>query len=288
MKLKNYDLNQVIKKAITVPQKTTLLDLRSMLLRYRISRIIVSENEKPLGIVTEKDLIKSIYLGNKPIEKTHVSEIMIKHLVIASEDSTIQDCARLMVDNKISSVIVLKKDGKMAGIITKTDLTSVFLTQATSSLQVSKIMTRHVITVKPADSLLYVENVLVKNRLSRVVVERNRKPVGIITHRDFIPAKIPLWLRQAGDPKEVEKYRMAAKPSEFKLNQLNYLASFIAADIMTPNPVTVKVTEDVSEASLLMIRNGISGLPVVKNSLLVGIITKTDIVKTIASENSLQ
>jgi CBS domain-containing protein len=285
LKLKNYDLNQIIKKAITVPQKTTLLDLRSMLLRYRISRIIVSENEKPLGIVTEKDLIKSIYLGNKPIENTHVSEIMIKRLVTASEDSTIRDCARLMINNKISSVIILKKDGKLAGIITKTDLTSVFLTQATSSLQVSKIMTKHVITVKPADSLLYVENVLVKNRLSRVVVERNRKPVGIITHHDFIPAKIPLWLRQSGDPKEVEKYRMSSKPSEFKLNQLSYLASFIAADIMTPNPVTVKVTEDVSEASLIMIRNGISGLPVVKNLLLVGIITKTDIVKDIASEN---
>lgn len=285
MKLKNYDLNQIIKKAISVPQKTTLLDLRSMLLRYRISRIIVSENEKPLGIVTEKDLIKSIYLGNKPIENTHVSEIMIKRLVTASEDSTIHDCARLMINNKISSVIILKKDGKLAGIITKTDLTSVFLTQTTSSLQVSKIMTRHVVTVKPADSLLYVENVLAKNRLSRVVVERNRKPVGIITHRDFIPAKIPLWLRQFGDPKEVEKYRMSNKPSEFKLNQLNYLASFIAADIMTPNPVTVKVTEDVSEASLIMIRNGISGLPVVQNSLLVGIITKTDIVKAIASEN---
>jgi len=285
LKLKNYDLNQIIKKAITVPKKTTLLDLRSMLLRYRISRIIVSENEKPLGIVTEKDLIKSIYLGNKPIENTRVSEIMIKRLVTASEDSTIHDCARLMIDNKISSVIILKKDGKLAGIVTKTDLTSVFLTHAISSLPISKIMTRHVTTVKPADSLLYVENVLVKNRLSRVVVERNRKPVGIITHRDFIPAKIPLWLRQSGDPKEVEKYRMATKPAEFKLNQLNYLASFIAADIMTPNPVTVQVTEDVSEASLLMIRNGISGLPVVKNSLLVGIITKTDIVKAIASEN---
>lgn len=285
MKLKNYDLNQIIKKAITVPKKTTLLDLRSMLLRYRISRIIVSENEKPLGIVTEKDLIKSIYLGNKPIENTRVSEIMIKRLVTASEDSTIHDCARLMIDNKISSVIILKKDGKLAGIVTKTDLTSVFLTHAISSLPISKIMTRHVTTVKPADSLLYVENVLVKNRLSRVIVERNRKPVGIITHRDFIPAKIPLWLRQSGDPKEVEKYRMATKPAEFKLNQLNYLASFIAADIMTPNPVTVQVTEDVSEASLLMIRNGISGLPVVKNSLLVGIITKTDIVKAIASES---
>ncbi len=286
LKLRNYSLNQIIKKTVTVPKKTTLLDARSILLRYKISRIIVSENEKPIGIMTEKDLVKSIYsLGNKPIESVNVSEIMTRNLITATEEATLYDCARLMLGNKISSVIILKKDGKLAGIITKTDLASVFLTQATVPLQVSKIMTKNVITVKPADSLLYVENVLVKNRISRVVVERNRKPVGMITHRDFIPAKIPLWLKQFGDSREIEKYRMAERPPEFNLNQLSYLSTFIAADIMSPNPITVMATDDVSEASLLMIRNGISGLPVVKNSLLVGIITKTDIVRSIAAGN---
>ena len=286
LKLRNYDINQIIKKIVSVSKKTTLLDARSILLRYKISRILVSENEKPVGILTEKDLVKSIYtLGNKPIESVTVSEIMTKHLITTTDDATLYDCARLMLDNKISSVIILKKDGNLSGIVTKTDLASVFLTQFAGPLQVSKIMTKNVITVKPADSLLYVENVLVKNRISRVVVERNRKPIGVITHRDFIPAKIPLWLRQSGDASEVEKYRMAERPNELNLNQLNYLNTFIAADIMSSNPVTINATDDVSEASLLMIRNGISGLPVVKNSLLAGIITKTDIVRAISTEN---
>ncbi len=286
MKLRNYGLNQIIKKTVTVPKKATLLDARSILLRYKIRRIIISEDEKPVGILTEKDLVKSVYnLDNRPIESVNVSEIMTRRLITATEDATLYDCARLMLDNKISSVIILKKDGTLAGIITKTDLASVFLTQATMPLQVSKIMTKNVITVKPADSLLYVENVLVKNRVSRVVVERSRKPVGIITHRDFIPAKIPLWLKQSGDSREIERYRMAERPPEFNLNQLSYLSTFIAADIMSSNPITVQATDDVAEASLLMIRNGISGLPVVKNSILVGIITKTDIVRSIASGN---
>ena len=285
MKLKNYNLNQIIKKPIVISQKTTLLDARSILLRHRISRLIVSKDEKPIGIVTEKDLVRAIYaLKNKPIEKILVSEVMSKRLVTVGENTTLYYCAKLMLNNKISSVIVLKKDGSLSGIITKTDLASVFLTQSTGPLEVSKIMTKKVITVKPADSLLYVESVLIKNRLSRVVVERNRRPVGIITHRDFIPAKIPMWLRQFGDPVEVEKYRMGNQPDEYKSNQLSYLTTFIAADIMTPNPVTVDVSEDVSTASLLMIRNGISGLPVVKGALLVGIITKTDIVKAISTE----
>jgi len=286
LKLKNYAINQIIKRAITVSPKTTLLDARSMLLRHRISRLVVIENEKPVGIITEKDLVKAIYrIDNKIIENVRVSEIITKRLLTITEDATLYDCAKMMLNNKISSVVILKKDGSLSGIITKTDLISVFLTQAVEPLKISKIMTRPVITVKPADSLLYVESMLIKNRISRIVVVRNRKPVGIITHRDFIPAKIPLWLRQFGDPQEIEKYRMAKNPNEFRSNQLSYLSTFIAADIMTSNPVTVDVKEDVSEASLLMIRHGISGLPVVKNSFLVGIITKTDIVKAISLGN---
>jgi CBS domain-containing protein len=284
MKLKNYGLNQIIKKPIAISSKTTLMDARSILLRHRISRLIVLENDKPIGIVTEKDLVKAIYrLDSRPIEKIRISEVMSKHLVTVDENATLYGCAKLMLDNKISSVIVLKKDGSLLGIITKTDLASVFLTQSAEPMKISKIMTKKVITVKPADSLLHVESVLMKNRISRIVVERNRRPVGIITHRDFIPAKVPLWLRQFGDPVEVEKYRMANLPREYKSNQLSYLATFTASDIMTPNPVTIDVIEDVSTASLLMIRHGISGLPVVKNTLLVGIITKTDIVKAIAT-----
>ena len=284
MKLKNDDINQIIKKTIAVSPKTSLLDARAILLKHRISRLIVSEKERPVGILTEKDLVKSLYrIDAKPLEASRVSDIMSKDLVTVQHGTTLSDCAKIMLDKKISSVLVLKKDKTLSGIITKTDLASVFLTQATGQLPVSKIMTKNVITVKPADSLLYVESVLVNNRISRVVVERNRQPVGIITHRDFIPAKVPLWLKQFGDPSEVENYRMSANPKEYRSNQLSYLLTFVATDIMTPNPISVDVVDDVSTVSLLMIRHGISGLPVVKGKLLVGIVTKTDIVQVIAS-----
>lgn len=284
MQLKNSGLNQIIKKTIIVLPDTPLLEARSILLRHKISRLIVARNDKPVGIITEKDLVRAIYyLAGKPLEAIRVSEFMSRDLITITEKDTIHDCAKLMLSHKISSIIVLKKDATLAGIITKTDLASVFLTQSSAPLLVSKIMTKKVITVKPADSLLYVESVLINSKISRVVVERKRMPVGIITHRDFIPAKMPLWIKQYADPKEVEDFTSSANPYEYKANQLSYLLNFIAADIMTPNPVVVEAKDDVSTAALLMIRHGISGLPVVKNSLLVGIMTKTDIVKAIAS-----
>jgi CBS domain-containing protein len=283
VKLKNPSITQVIRNAVTVTDGMTLLEAREVLLKHRVGRLpVLDKNKKPVGIITEKDFVRAIYkFSGKQVSKILVRDFMSKDLITITKNATIVDCARLMQKHKISSVLVLEKN-RLAGIITKTDIASVFLTQSAEPLRVSDIMTKDVITVMPADSLLLVESLLVKHKISRIVVQRNKKPVGIITNRDFIPAKMPKWIRDFADPKEVEKYQTNPNPDEFRMNQLSYILSFRAEDIMTPNPVTVNSDDQVSSAVLIMIRNGISGLPVVKKSLLCGIITKSDIVKAIA------
>lgn len=284
MLLKNADLNQVmIKRIITISPSSSLLDARETLLKYNLKRLVVVDSKKkPVGIITEKDIAKTIYaLGDKPIKSVKVSGFMSKNLFMVKKDASIYDCAKLMKKHRVSSIIITDDNGVLEGLVTKTDITSVFLTQATSPLKVSKIMTRKVITVMPGDSLLYVESLLINNKISRIVVQRNRVPVGIITHRDFVPAKLPHWIAESADPKEVEKYKKEAM-SEFQVNQMSHLLHFKAVDIMSPKPITIGADEDVGVAVLLMIRNKISGLPVVKNSKLVGIITKADVVKAVA------
>jgi CBS domain-containing protein len=285
MLLKDADLNKIIiKRTITISPNASLLDAREVLLRHNLKRLVVTDSKKhPVGIITEKDIAKTIYaLGDKPIRSVKVSGFMSKKLITIKKTDSIYDCAKLMKKNHISSIIVLGNNDILEGLITKTDLVSIFLTHAISPLKVSKIMTRNVITAMPGDSLLYVESLLIHNRIARIVIQRNRTPVGIITYRDFVPAKLPYWLAQSADPKEVENYKMRGSLDEFQVNQMNHLLHFKAVDIMSSNPITVEADEDVGVAVLLMIRNGISGLPVVKKSKLVGIITKTDIVNTIA------
>lgn len=286
MKLKNPSIEQVIRNSVTITRNTSLLEAREFLLRHKVGRLpVLDDSKKPVGIITEKDFVRVIYkLGGKSVEKVLVKDFMSKNLITVTRKDTVYKCAKLMRNHKISSILVLEENGTLAGIVTKTDIASVFLTQSVGPLKVSQIMTSNVITVMPADSLLLVESLLVRHKISRIVVERNRKPVGIITNRDFIPAKMPRWIQQFADPKEVENFRLNPRPDEFRMNQLSYILSFRAEDIMTPNPITVDVKEDVSTAVLLMIRNGISGLPVVRKSFLAGIITKSDIVNAVAEE----
>lgn len=283
--LKNPSLNQIIiKKIITIGPNTSLLHAREILLRHNLKRLVIIDSKKyPLGIITEKDIAKTIYaLGDKPIKSVKVSGFMSKKLFTVKKTASVYESAKIMKRHHISSVIVLGKNGVLEGLVTKTDLASIFLTHATSPLKVSKIMTRRVVTAMPGDSLLYVESLLIHNRISRIIIQRNKVPVGIITYRDFVPAKLPHWIVQSADPKEVENYKIKKDLNDFRVNQMSHLLHFKAVDIMSSSPITVKADEDVGVAVLLMIRNGISGLPVVKNSKLVGIITKADIVKAIA------
>jgi CBS domain-containing protein len=285
MLLKKAGLNEVIvKRSITVKPTTPLLEARDILFKHRIRRLIVlGAKNKPVGIITEKDVAKTVYsLSGKSIKSIQVKDFMSKKLVTVRKSATVYDCAKLMKNKKISSIIVLDQKGGLDGLVTKTDLISVFLTQASKPLKVSDIMTRKVITVTPMDSVLLVESLLIRNRITRVVVQRNRTPVGIITYRNFLPAKIPYWIAESADPRELQRYQNDHQLMELQSNQLSYLLPFKAVDIMTANPITVDVNDDVSVASLLMVRHDISGLPVVRKSMLVGIITKTDIVNAIA------
>lgn len=285
MLLKNASLNQVIiRRIVTISPNTTILSAREKMLRHRLKRLVVTDKKNhPVGIITEKDIAKTIYaLGDKPIKSVKVSGFMSKKLYTVKNSATIYDCAKLMRKHRISSVIILDNNGILDGIVTKTDIVSVFLTQSTTPLKVSKIMTRKVITVMPGDSLLYAESLLINNKISRIVVQRNRVPVGIITYRDFVPAKLPQWIAESADPKEVQEWKRKSMMNELQINQLSHLLHFKAVDIMSPNPITVEADEDVGVAALLMIRNRIGGLPVVKKGKLVGIITKADIVKAVA------
>ncbi|WP_371504756.1 CBS domain-containing protein [Nitrosopumilus adriaticus] len=281
-------LTSIIKQPISIPPNTSILDARDILIRHRIGRLVVEYNKKPVGIVTEKDISKSISIfSGKSIAKIIIRDIMSKDLVTLQPEASIYDCAKLMQKHGISSIVIKNSKGKLVGVVTKTDLVSTFLIQSTATLPISKIMTKKVITVSPNDSIFEVESVLLNNQIRRVVVAKNKIPVGIITYRDFIPAKTFDLDKEFTDPEERSEIFWNPRLNEFNTNKLSYLLTFAAKDIMTSNPFFVSPNDVVYTAAIIMIRHGISGLPVVRGKKIVGIVTKFDIVNVIASKGKL-
>ncbi|MDH3340785.1 MAG: CBS domain-containing protein [Nitrosopumilus sp.] len=283
MDVKKIELLELITKPITVNPNTTLLKTRESLLKNKVKRIVIVDKKKPMGVITEKDIAKKIYgLGSNPIKSVKAKDFIPKKLFTLTADNTVEECAKMMKKHRISAVIITNDDNTLRGIVTETDLVKAFLTKESTSFKVSEIMKKDVITASPSDPILHVESLLLKYGISRVVIKRNQSPVGIITFRDFVPAKIPQWIAESADPKEVQEYKFKKGLEEIHSNQMSYLFPFHATDIMATKPITIEMNDDIKNAITLMIKNNISGLPVVKKSKLVGIVTKSDIVAALA------
>ena len=297
--IKDLPLSTVITKPVTIRPDTTLLKIREILLKNKTKRVIVVDKKRrPVGVITEKDIAKKIYeLGTKPIKSVSAKDFKPKRtssslLFTLTRDNTVQQCAKMMKKHRISLVIItaIPKKGDTAtasptleGIVTKTSLMKVFLTKTKSTpIKISKIMTKKIITAAPTDPILLIESLLIRYGISRVIVKRGQVPVGVITFRDFVPAKIPQWIAESADPREVQEYKFREGLKERHANQMSYLFPFHATDIMAANPVTVDADKDVKFAVTLFIKHDISGLPVVKKSRLVGIITKSDVASVLA------
>ncbi|WP_022855236.1 CBS and ACT domain-containing protein [Thermodesulfobacterium thermophilum] len=127
---------------------------------------------------------------------------------------------------------------------------------------VKKWMTEHVITLEEEEPITRAIQLLKEHQIRRIPITRGGKLVGIVTQTDIKEATPPQF---AGvDLKELYDLFLSLK----------------VKDIMTPDPITVSPEDTIEKASVLMLENKISGLPVVnENNYVIGIITQTDIFK---------
>jgi acetoin utilization protein AcuB len=120
---------------ITVPPEMPVVDALNLMRREHIRRTPVVKDGKMVGIVSDKDLLNaspspatslSVWEMNYLLSKITVRDVMTKKVLSVSEDTPIEEAARIMADNKIGGLPVLRDD-RIVGIITETDLFKVLL-----------------------------------------------------------------------------------------------------------------------------------------------------------------
>ncbi len=110
-----------------------------------------------------------------------IEDLMRKPIVI-EKDVTLAEAAKLMIKNKISSLIFLVKD-KIAGILTHEDLVAHFSEQK----KISEIMTRQVFTVKRDDKLQKAIDLIREKKISTLpVTDKKGELVGVVHVKDIL------------------------------------------------------------------------------------------------------
>ena len=114
----------------SISVKTSVYDAIIHLFNFDLGTLIVVENEKLVGIISRKDLLKAA-LNRKNIEKIPVSMIMTRmpNIVHCFEDDNIKEAIEKLIKHEIDSLPVLRKEkGKLSlvGRFTKTNVTKLF------------------------------------------------------------------------------------------------------------------------------------------------------------------
>jgi acetoin utilization protein AcuB len=119
----------------TVQPETTIIKAHELMAHEKVHRAPVVKNGELVGIITENDILKAypssatslaIWEVTSLLEKIKVKDIMVKQVRTVQEDTPIEEAARMIVDNQISALPVLR--GKeLVGIITQTDLFTIML-----------------------------------------------------------------------------------------------------------------------------------------------------------------
>jgi acetoin utilization protein AcuB len=112
------------------------MEAHELMLEERIRRLpVINRWNRLIGIVSEKDLLHAkpsdatsldVWEVHYLLSKITVTEVMTRDVITITEDTPIEEAARIMADNKIGGLPVLR-DGNLVGIITETDLFLVFL-----------------------------------------------------------------------------------------------------------------------------------------------------------------
>ena len=261
--------------AIALDVSNNILDARNVMMKYNISRVIITDNKILVGMVTEKDIIRFVYSFNssRPAQDIRLGQVIGNKVPITVEDSmSLISCAKLMLNKGISSLIVTHKNSMDIGIITKTDIVDYYSKFYKRLNKVRDYMTISVFSISPDELVIEAMRLLLENKVARIVVIKNDKPIGIITGRDLLPLTN---LVNSGFEKYDKKNQFGSNMAMISLKGILFVG-----DIMRSSLITILSTEDLAVAAKIMIRNRISGLPVVdKNDKLKGIVTKTDIIR---------
>lgn len=243
------------KDVITLSPEETLFSAIVKMNQNNVSCIVIVQDNKPEGILTERDII---YLKGNNIDFNLVTlkTVMRSPVIAVSEDTDIPEVANLMVINSLRRLVVVDNNHKVTGIVTQTDIIKNLRIDSFVNLKkVEQVMNRTIISVTEEEHMNNVISLMAENKISCVLVKKNSKPIGIITERIIT-----------------------------KTIANNILPPYVH-EIMIPKVVTASKDINLYDATKLIDENMVRCLIITDdNGDAVGIITKSDIIKNLRAD----
>ena len=110
------------KKVITIELQKTVQNAVVILKEKHISFVVVVKDSKPVGVISERDIVRKVVAENIDPKSTQLEVIMSKNFKWVEPNASLESAVQKMLNNNIRLLVVLE-DENLAGVITQTELT---------------------------------------------------------------------------------------------------------------------------------------------------------------------
>ena len=249
-------VHEIMTTHLTVAAVTaSVFDVVQQMIAEDVGRIVITDKEVPVGVFTEKDVLKRVVNTDLDAKHTRIKDVMTAPIRAVSEETHIVDAFSRMYKGKFRHLLVRGRRGRIVGILSMRRILkiAVELGQGMSESQtLGTITSSAAVCVAPSATIAATIDILLKTAASSVVVGTADQALGIFTERDVLKRVAVSDLDKQTEIKE----------------------------IMTSPVVVLPHTTLVGDALAEMYRRDIRNLPVSgDNGALMGIVSMPDILR---------
>jgi CBS domain-containing protein len=120
-------INEILKEkqghvVYTVPQTASVLEATQLMNQHSIGALVVNDQERMIGIFTERDVLRRVVAEERPPAEVRVEEVMTTEVACCSPETTLDEARGVMKRHRIRHLPVLGEDGKLLGLVSIGDL----------------------------------------------------------------------------------------------------------------------------------------------------------------------
>lgn len=257
MKVKDIMTTEII----SVDKDVDLRYVLKMMKKHNVTKIPVVEEKKLVGVITDNMIsykLGSIKTKGVPASRLHASSVTDKEFETTTPDTKIEDILKKVGEPGPTMLHVVEND-KLVGVLTKADL----LPLIDSKKQLHEIMQKKLHVISPDDRVIHARRVMIDEKVARLPVIEQGELAGMVSDTEIAFALANI------------------KRSFSRGRQKHQLEELLVDDIMKSPVIWTEPNITAVSAAKIMLDNHIGALPLMTNNNMVGIVTRTDLVKTI-------
>lgn len=240
----------------TAPASASIFDVMATMVAKDVGRIIITDDDVPVGIFTEKDVLRRVVNPRLDARRTEIKGVMTTPVRAVREETHIIDAFGKMYRGKYRHLLVRGRRGKIIGIVSMRRILNmaVELGQGLSETRTfGDIAAGAIVFVEATCSVQEAVDVMEKQNVTAVVVKTAGKPAGIFTERDVL--------------KRVAAAELPVKDTTVE-------------QVMTAPIITMPATALVGDVLAEMYRRDIRNMPVqASNGDLIGLVSMPEILQ---------